>query len=135
MKTTVEYVSIKFTQKGNTVICDLVSNIRFDKIKNMDCFVDMDDVYTFLQKVCDNKGRYIVHTRGVAKCGPNDVFDYETGKRLAHTRAQIKVFEMAGDFYDEICRRAIIDLDNTSTNCIVSMFKCENHLKELIENQ
>lgn len=133
MKTTVEYVNVKFTQEGNTITCDLVSNIRFDKVKNMECFVEMYDVYAYLQKVCDSKGRFIVHTRGTAKCGPNDTFDFETGKRLAHTRAQMKVFERAAEFYDEIIKRASIDIDNTATNCFISMLKCENHIQDLIE--
>lgn len=133
MKTTVEYLNVKYSQEGNTITCDLVSELRYDKVKNMEFFVQMPDVDAYILKNADSRGRVIVHTRGVAKCLPTDTFDYETGRRIAYTRAQEKVFYKASDFYDEILRRANIDMEGIAINNIMAAHKCSQHINDLTE--
>lgn len=133
MKTTVDYKSVKYTQEGNTIICDLISEIRYDKIKHMEFFMDIPDVYSYIKKIADSKGNIVLHTRGVAKCLPTDTFDYETGRRIAYTRAQAEVFAKATGIYDEIMRRLEIDIYATSLNCYLASIKCSQHIVELIE--
>ena len=133
MKTTVDYKSVKYTQDGNTVICDLVSEVRYDKVKHMEFFIDIPDVYAYIKKIADSKGNIVLHTRGVAKCLPTDTFDFETGRRIAYTRAQSEVFYKAADIYDEIIRRLEIDIDSVAINCYFAGHKCSQHIDDLIE--
>lgn len=133
MKTTLEYIKLNTRTEGNTVICDLVSKVRYDKVKHMEQFVQMEEVAQFLKKNCDAKGNYIIHTRGTATCSPEDKFDFETGKRIAHTRAQLKAFYKADDFYSEIVDRATRDIENTALNCCLSGGSCAGHIEDLIE--
>ena len=60
MKTTVKTISVKYTQEGNNVICDLVSEIQFMNVKNMDLFVEIPEVYAYISSLVDSRGRYIV---------------------------------------------------------------------------
>lgn len=131
MKTTVKTISVKYTQEGNNVICDLVSEIQFMKVKNMDLFVEIPEVYAYLSKLVDSRGKYIVHTRGVAKCMETDTFDYDTGRRIANTKAQAKIFGIACLFFNDIEERITADLLRCSCNCAVSEWQCYDHVDEL----
>ena len=131
MKKTVKTISVKYTQEGNNVICDLVSEIQFMKVKNMDLFVEIPEVYAYLSKLVDSRGKYIVHTRGVAKCMETDTFDYDTGRRIANTKAQAKIFGIACLFFNDIEERITADLLRCSCNCAVSEWQCYDHVDEL----
>jgi hypothetical protein len=131
MKTTVKTISVKYTQEGNNVICDLVSEIQFMNVKNMELFVEIPEVYAYLSKLVDSRGKYIVHTRGVAKCMETDTFDYETGRRISNTKAQAKIFGIACLFFNDIEERITTDLLRCSCNCAVSEWQCYDHVDEL----
>jgi hypothetical protein len=131
MKTTIKTISAKYTQEGRNVTCDLVSEIQFMNVKNMDVFVQIPEVYAYLSKVVDSRGKYIVHTRGVAKCMETDTFDYETGRRIANTKAQAKIFGIACLFFNDIEERITADLLRCSCNCAVSEWQCYDHVEEL----
>jgi hypothetical protein len=131
MKTTVKTISVKYTQEGNNVICDLVSEIQFMNVKNMDLFVEIPEVYAYLSKLVDSRGKYIVHTRGVAKCMETDTFDYETGRRISNTKAQAKIFGIACLFFNDIEERITTDLLRCSCNCAVSEWQCYDHVDAL----
>lgn len=131
MKTTVKTISVKYTQEGRNVICDLVSEIQYMKVQNMELFAEIPEVYSYISSVVDSRGKYIVHTRGVAKCLETDEFDYETGRRIANTKAQAKIFSIACLFFSEIEDRAVKDLSRCSCNCAVSEWECYDHIDEL----
>ena len=131
MKTTVKTISVKYTQEGNNVICDLVSEIQFMNVKNMELFVEIPEVYAYISSLVDSRGRYIVHTRGVAKCMETDEFNYETGRRISNTKAQAKIFGIACLFFSEIENRAVQDLSRCSCNCAVSEWECYSHIDML----
>ena len=48
MKTTVKTISVKYTQEGRNVICDLVSEIQFMKVQNMELFIEIPEVYSYI---------------------------------------------------------------------------------------
>ena len=53
MKTTVEYKSVKFRQYDKTIVCDLVSEIKLDSVKNMEYFTQIPEVAAYIKKISD----------------------------------------------------------------------------------
>lgn len=131
MKTTVKTISVKYTQEGNTVTCDLLSEVQFMNVKNMDVFLDIPEVYAYVSSLVDSKGRYVVHTRGTARCLETDEFNYETGRRIAHTKAQAKIFKITSMFFAEVNDRATQDLMRCECNCVASEWQCYDHIDVL----
>lgn len=131
MKTTVEYKSVKISQDGRTMTCDLVSEIKLDSVKNMKYFRQIPEVAAYINKISDARGKVILHTRGTTTCLETDEFDYATGKNIAYTKAQSQVFRYAAEIYYEISRRVAPELDTISFNADVAAIKCELHVAEL----
>lgn len=131
MKTTVEYKSVKISQDGRTMTCDLVSEIKLDSVKNMEYFRQIPEVAAYIKKISDARGKVILHTRGTTTCLETDEFDYATGKNIAYTKAQAQVFKYASEIYYEISRRVAPELDTVSFNADVAAVKCELHVAEL----
>lgn len=131
MKTTVKTINVKYSQDGNTITCDLLSEVQFMNVKNMDVFLDIPEVYAYVSNLVDSKGRYIVHTRGTARCLETDEFNYETGRRIAHTKAQSKIFRIANEFFATINDRATQDLMRCECNCVASEWQCYDHIDVL----
>ena len=131
MKTTVKTINVKYSQDGNTITCDLLSEVQFMNVKNMDVFLDIPEVYAYVSSLVDSKGRYVVHTRGTARCLETDEFNYETGRRIAHTKAQSKIFRIANEFFATINDRATQDLMRCECNCVASEWQCYDHIDEL----
>ena len=131
MKTTVKTINVKYSQDGNTVTCDLLSEVQFMNVKNMDVFLDIPEVYAYVSSLVDSKGRYVVHTRGTARCLETDEFNYETGRRIAHTKAQSKIFRIANEFFATINDRATQDLMRCECNCVASEWQCYDHIDAL----
>jgi hypothetical protein len=131
MKTTVKTINVKYSQDGNTVTCDLLSEVQFMNVKNMDVFLDIPEVYAYVSSLVDSKGRYVVHTRGTARCLETDEFNYETGRRIAHTKAQSKIFRIANEFFATVNDRATQDLMRCECNCVASEWQCYDHIAVL----
>lgn len=131
MKTTVKTINVKYSQDGNTVTCDLLSEVQFMNVKNMDVFLDIPEVYAYVSSLVDSKGKYVVHTRGTARCLETDEFNYETGRRIAHTKAQSKIFRIANEFFATINDRATQDLMRCECNCVASEWQCYDHIDVL----
>ena len=131
MKTTVKTINVKYSQDGNTVTCDLLSEVQFMNVKNMDVFLDIPEVYAYVSNLVDSKGKYVVHTRGTARCLETDEFNYETGRRIAHTKAQSKIFRIANEFFATINDRATQDLMRCECNCVASEWQCYDHIDVL----
>ena len=131
MKTTVKTINVKYSQDGNTITCDLLSEVQFMNVKNMDVFLDIPEVYAYVSSLVDSKGRYVVHTRGTARCLETDEFNYETGRRIAHTKAQSKIFRIANEFFATINDRATQDLMRCECNCVASEWQCYDHIDVL----
>lgn len=47
--------------------------------------------------ICNRAFKFI----GVSKCSPDDVFDETKGKRIAESRAKVKVYKKAANLYKE----------------------------------
>ena len=131
MKTTVKTINVKYSQDGNTITCDLLSEVQLMNVKNMDVFLDIPEVYAYVSSLVDSKGRYVVHTRGTARCLETDEFNYETGRRIAHTKAQSKIFRIANEFFATINDRATQDLMRCECNCVASEWQCYDHIDAL----
>jgi hypothetical protein len=131
MKTTVKTINVKYSQDVNTITCDLLSEVQFMNVKNMDVFLDIPEVYAYVSSLVDSKGRYVVHTRGTARCLETDEFNYETGRRIAHTKAQSKIFRIANEFFATINDRATQDLMRCECNCVASEWQCYDHIDAL----
>lgn len=137
MKTTVKYLNVDFkevVENGiNKVICTLTSEIQSNRVKYFNLIDAAFDVKTLKRKYkrAEN-GNVIIETTGVAKCNPDDKYNFEVGRRLAYTRAQSRAFERAVIFYDEVHRRFLADLNNTISNCLTSSVGCDYHTYELI---
>ena len=131
MKTTVKTINVKYSQDGNTITCDLLSEVQFMNVKNMDVFLDIPEVYAYISSLVDSKGRYVVHTRGTARCLETDEFNYETGRRIAHTKAQSKIFRIANEFFATVNDRATQDLMRCECNCVASEWQCYDHIDAL----
>ena len=131
MKTTVKYKSVKITQDGRTMTCDLVSEIKLDSVPNMGYFKQIPEVAAYIKKISDTRGKVILHTRGTTTCLETDEFDYATGKNIAYTKAQSQVFRKAAEIYNEIFDRVIGGLGTISANAYVASVKCDIHAAEL----
>ena len=131
MKTTVEYKSVKITQDGRTMTCDLVSEIKLDSVPNMEYYKQIPEVAAYIKKISDARGKVILHTRGTTTCLDTDEFDYATGKNIAYSKAQSQVFSKAAEIYTEITKRVAHELDAISFNADVASVKCDLHAAEL----
>lgn len=131
MKTTVKTINAKYSQDGNTVTCDLLSEIQFMNVTNMEVFLSIPEVYSYVSGLVDSKGRYVVHTRGKAKCLETDEFNYETGRRIALTKAQSKVFKIANEFFEIITNKVTQDILRCKYNCKTSEWQCYDHVDKL----
>ena len=65
----------------------------------------MDFVFRVLQNRRDS-------LRGVAKCHPNDEFDYEVGKKLAKARLLDNYYKIQNDISQEVIKRISHQLNN-----------------------
>ena len=131
MKTTVEYKSVKFRQYDKTIVCDLVSEIKLDSVKNMEYFKQIPEVAVYIKKISDARGKVILHTRGTTTCLETDEFDYTTGRNIAYTKAQTQVFRKAAEIYYEISSRATDVIGAVILNADVAALQCELHTAEL----
>ena len=131
MKTTVEYKSVKITQDGRTMTCDLVSEIKLDSVPNMEYYKQIPEVAAYIKKISDARGKVILHTRGTTTCLDTDEFDYATGKNIAYTKAQSQVFRKAAEIYNEISDRVLDRLGAIAANAHVASVKCDIHTAEL----
>ena len=131
MKTTVEYKSVKFRQYDKTIVCDLVSEIKLDSVKNMEYFKQIPEVAAYIKKISDARGKVILHTRGTTTCLETDEFDYTTGRNIAYTKAQTQVFRKAAEIYYEISNRATDVIGDVILNADVAALQCELHTAEL----
>ena len=132
MKTTVKYSKENYREVvledgRKQIICDLVAEIKLFNIRNFEWLANDEMVYAFLKGKINKNGNYVMHTRGIATCAPSDEYNYETGRRIAFTRAQREAFNNAGNIITEITRRFIDDLQNTAENCFMSADDCLFH--------
>lgn len=131
MKTTVEYKSLKFRQYDKTIVCDLVSEIKLDSVKNMEYFKQIPEVAAYVKKISDARGKVILHTRGTTTCLETDKFDYTTGRNIAYTKAQTQVFKKTSEIYYEISKRVMPILNTITSNNDIAALQCEVHAAEL----
>ena len=131
MKTTVEYKSVKITQDGRTMTCDLVSEIKLDSVPNMEYYKQIPEVAAYIKKISDARGKVILHTRGRTTFIVTEEFDYATGKNIAYTKAQSQVFRKAAEIYNDISDRVLGELAVISVNARVASVKCDIHAAEL----
>lgn len=77
-------------------------------------------------------GKFIVKAK--ARCNATDTFDVETGKRIAESKAKVKMFNTAWKVY-RMCEDALVDLaqecQRYSQACVKAMDIENNHVLEL----
>lgn len=132
MKTTVKYSKESYREVTledgrKQIICDLVAEIKLFNIRNFEWLVNDEMVYAFLKGKLNKNGNYVIHTRGIATCAPSDEYNYETGRRIAFTRAQREAFNTAAGVISEVARRFVDDLQNTAENCFMAADDCLFH--------
>lgn len=132
MKTTVKYSKESYREVTledgrKQIICDLVAEIKLFNIRNFEWLVNDEMVYAFLKGKLNKNGNYVIHTRGIATCAPSDEYNYETGRRIAFTRAQREAFNTAAGVISEVSRRFVDDLQNTAENCFMAADDCLFH--------
>lgn len=77
-------------------------------------------------------GKFIVKAR--ARCNATDTFDVETGKRIAESRAKVKMFNISSRVY-KLCSDALTKMakecSNSSVACERAMMIENDHVLEL----
>ena len=79
-------------------------------------------------------GKFIVKAK--TRCNPSDTFNTEVGKRIAESRAKVKMFNTACKAYRR-CKDAFADLSQECQKsyqaCVAAMNIEDNHVNELIK--
>ena len=70
---------------------------------------EAEELMDFVFKVLRNRRDSL---RGVAKCHPNDEFDYEVGKKLAKARLLDNYYKIQNDISQEVIKRISHQLNN-----------------------
>ena len=77
-------------------------------------------------------GKFIVKAK--ARCNATDTFDVETGKRIAESRAKVKMFNISSRVY-KLCSDALTKMakecSNSSIACEQTMMIENDHVLEL----
>lgn len=143
-KTRVKYLNINYFVEGNRVSCDLYFTIQFSKTPNMDFMVSRAAKICSKYNVVRDNTHFDEHEnvvfqpvfklRGFATCHKSDKFDFETGKRIALTKAQRKAFNMAYKIYGELrCMAAQLEeeFSKLMSGSLYAFDDCDKHLEEL----
>lgn len=83
------YQSAKFIQNGNVMVCILTASINVNGATTPEFKV-----------------------KGIARCAPEDKFDELTGKRIAESRATVKLYKKADALVAKHMKQCQRDLDN-----------------------
>lgn len=70
---------------------------------------EAEELMDFVFRVLRNRRDSL---RGVAKCHPNDEFDFEVGKKLAKARLLDNYYKIQNDISQEVIKRIRHQLDN-----------------------
>lgn len=70
---------------------------------------EAEELMDFVFRVLRNRRDSL---RGVAKCHPNDEFDYEVGKKLAKARLLDNYYKIQNDISQEVIKRISHQLNN-----------------------
>ena len=70
---------------------------------------EVEELMDFVFRVLRNRRDSL---RGVAKCHPNDEFDYEVGKKLAKARLLDNYYKIQNDISQEVIKRISHQLNN-----------------------
>lgn len=110
MKTKVRFEKPKFIVKNNVTTCVIKARIalestslkhRYSYMNDPKLYKEFKDVESLLQFTCI----------GVAKCGPDDVFDKRTGEIIAESKAKKYAFKMAQNIYGQIIKSLEKDIE------------------------
>lgn len=71
--------------------------------------------------------------RGKARCADDDEFDFSVGKRLAETRASMKVYSRVGKMYRNILNEIERTLDTVTSDAMRVKLLLDNEAKHLYE--
>lgn len=143
MKTGIEFLDREVKQSGNVTVVIQNAIIDFSKVPSiMAAYLTCDLVRNYIDNcpyTCDINGHpgMFFKASGVAKCSDSDVFDDKTGFRIAETRAQQKIFNLASGVYTDIVniieKAFYIDILDKTVNTKDSYYACVDHLDEIIE--
>lgn len=97
----IEKITYRVNEEKKTVVCILDCDMQLDKHPAFDNHIFPRQWSRRMPRVewCG-----VFSTSAIARCNADDVFDLETGKRIAESRAKKKAFSIAWRVYAEILR-------------------------------
>lgn len=132
MKNRVLITDTKFhvDTENKVVVCELKVDMQMHK--NPAYYVVNRNMWGKRFPHVNWEGQFIV--RAKARCNASDTFDETVGKRIAESRAKVKMFNTAWKVYRE-CEDALVDLaqecQKSSQACVAAMNIEDNHVLEL----
>ena len=132
MKNRVLITDTKFhvDTENKVVVCELKVDMQMQK--NSAYYVVNRSMWRKRLPYVNWDGQFTV--RAKARCNASDTFDETVGKRIAESRAKVKMFNTAWKVYRE-CEDALVDLaqecQKSSQACVAAMNIEDNHVLEL----
>lgn len=127
----IEESNFHVDEENKVVVCTLKCNMQLEKHPAWDSITRK--MFKKLHYV-DWRGKFIVKAK--ARCNTIDTFDVEVGKRIAESRAKVKMFRVACVVY-RLCEDALYTLEKecriSSDACFLAMSKEADHVRELIK--
>lgn len=131
MRNRVKIIESKFhlDTENKVVVCELKCDMQMEK--HPAWYVICNDMWD--SKFPKVKGG-VFTVKAVARCNSTDIFNVETGKRIAESRAKAKMFNISSRIY-ELCSDALTKFANECTKsavaCEQAMMVENNHVLEL----
>ena len=127
----IEASNFHVDKENGVVVCTITCNMQLYKHP---AYNSMDG--TLLSKIPCVGGFGRFHVKAKARCNSVDTFNEKTGKRIAESRAKIKMFAISNRVY-RLCadslRKLAVECDNSAKACTEAMLTEDNHVLELIK--
>ena len=120
----------KVDSVNKVVVCTLKCDLQLFSHPAWRC---MDtDAFTKKLPCVSHTGRFEVKAK--ARCNSSDIFNEETGKRIAESRAKAKMFRTAEKVYN-LCNKYLLKMAMaciiTERNCCQARLVEEDHIRDL----
>lgn len=135
MKIKLDSIKYKVDKKNGVIICTGKWNLQniYDFFPENLSWIAYDYIRTYF-----NALKYdCITIKAIAKCSPEDEFNEITGKRIAESRMQIKMYNTITNALNSF-KKTLLSYVKTTTNNLMSvnykLTKELNHLNKLIED-
>lgn len=132
-RTKVNVISTKYVQRNNITVCI----IKF----RLNCFnsvLNLKDLHKIAKKWTNTSNyrifEHIFEVKGISKCLEGDAFDETLGKRIAESRAKVKMYRMAEAIYKDVAdciEEYLTYYEELSSNCGVVGYNEGLHVIDL----